>query len=143
MYNERSEDKKKGTLKMNHKKVLMKLLPMMEETDSLVELVEEFLDRLSDVHGQDGGSRILKDLGFTDGDLETHGFNPYDVSEHYEVRQCEHCSKDLWKGHVMYPETLHTFYLCEEHFNKFYTEDMANTMYEDGTQYYTEWEDGE
>ena len=43
----------------------------------------------------------------------------------------------------MYPETLHTFYLCEEHFNKFYTEDMAKTMYEEGTQYYTEWEDGE
>ena len=59
------------------------------------------------------------------------------------MRQCEHCEKDLHQGHVMYPETLHTFYLCEEHFNKFYTEDMAKKMYEDGKQYYTEWEDGE
>jgi hypothetical protein len=132
---------------MHHKKVLMKLLPIMEETDSLVELVEDFLDRLSDVHGQDGGARILKDLGFTDGDLETHGFNPYDVLEHYEVRQCEHCSKDLWNGHVIldgsFMSLIPKFYLCTDCFSKFYNKDVAEIMYNDGFQYYTEWEDGE
>lgn len=126
---------------MNYNKLLIKLLPLMQESKSIVEIVEDELDEIAERYGLDGGAKILKDLGLSDGDLETFGFNPQDVSDNVEIRKCEHCNKDLWKGHVMYPETLHTFYLCEDDFNKFYTKEMGKDMYENGLQYYTEWEE--
>ena len=58
------------------------------------------------------------------------------------MRTCEHCKKEVQVGHYMYPESLSSFYLCVECFNKFYTEDMAEFMYMNELQYYTEW-DGE
>lgn len=42
----------------------------------------------------------------------------------------------------MYPDSLSSFYLCVECFNKFYTQEMAEFMYMNELQYYTEW-DGE
>lgn len=54
------------------------------------------------------------------------------------MRTCEHCKKDMIKGHVMFDNE---FYLCEDCFNKFYSESIALDMYENDLQYYTEWED--
>ena len=56
------------------------------------------------------------------------------------MRKCEHCKCEINGGHVMYDNE---FYLCEECFNKFYTQEMAKKMYDDDLQYYTEWEENE
>ena len=54
------------------------------------------------------------------------------------MERCEHCRDMQHKGHVMFNSD---FYLCEECFDKFYTQDMAEKMYDDDLQYYTEWEE--
>ena len=56
------------------------------------------------------------------------------------MRKCEHCKVLQHSGHVMYDNEFH---LCEECFNKFYTQEMAEKMYNDDLQYYTEWEENE
>jgi hypothetical protein len=54
------------------------------------------------------------------------------------MRKCEYCKKDINKGHVLFENE---FYLCENCFNKFYPNEVAEIMYNDGLQYYTEWEE--
>ena len=54
------------------------------------------------------------------------------------MRKCEHCQCDMNSGHVMFESE---FYLCVECFNKFYTQEIAQKMYNDDLQYYTEWEE--
>ena len=123
---------------MDYKNLLIKLLPMMDENKTIVDLVEWFLDETAEKHGLDGGAKILKDLGLSDADLETFGFNPHDVSNNVELRQCEHCQKQIHDGHIMYDGQ---FYLCVDCFGKFYSESIGELMYEHDQQYYTEWED--
>ena len=55
------------------------------------------------------------------------------------MRVCECCGKSISEGHIVYPNSLEEFYLCVECFNKFYTEEIANSMYKEELQYYTEW----
>ena len=54
------------------------------------------------------------------------------------MRKCEHCSNEINRGHVMFEEE---FYLCEKCFSKLYSEKFAQELYENGLQYYTEWEE--
>jgi hypothetical protein len=54
------------------------------------------------------------------------------------MRKCEHCKEEMTCGHVMFDDE---FYLCENCFHKFYPETIAEIMYNDETQYYTEWEE--
>ena len=57
------------------------------------------------------------------------------------MRVCEVCGKEFSAGHIVYPDTAHTFYLCIECFEKFYGKDLEDYMYENDLQYYTEWEE--
>ena len=130
---------------MDYKNLLIKLLPMMDENKTIFDLVEWFLDETAERHGLDGGAKILKDLGLSDADLETFGFNPKDVSDDVDLRQCEHCKKEIHEGHVIldgsFISLIPKFYLCTDCFSKFYNKDVAEIMYNDGFQYFTEWED--
>ena len=61
------------------------------------------------------------------------------------MRKCEHCGKEIHQGHVImhggFLSLSPSFYLCIDCFNKFYHEEVAEIMYNDGLQYYTEWEE--
>ena len=63
------------------------------------------------------------------------------------MKQCEHCNQELNQGHVImngsFLSLAPSFYLCIDCFNKFYNEEVAEIMYNDGLQYYTEWEEDE
>lgn len=57
-----------------------------------------------------------------------------------ETRKCEHCSKEIFEGHVMFD---YEFYLCVECFQKFYDGNMSEYLYDNDYQFYTAWEEGD
>lgn len=61
------------------------------------------------------------------------------LSEDGDKRLCEHCGSEVHQGHYMFEQ----FYLCTECFEKFYDGNMAEYMYDNELQFYTEWEEGE
>lgn len=58
------------------------------------------------------------------------------LNEEEDKRLCEHCGKEVHEGHYMFER----FYLCTDCFDKFYDGNMAEYMYNNELQYYTEWE---
>lgn len=58
------------------------------------------------------------------------------LNEEEGKRLCEHCGEEVHEGHYMFED----FYLCTDCFDKFYDGEMAEYMYDNELQYYTEWE---
>lgn len=58
------------------------------------------------------------------------------LNEEEEKRLCEHCGEEVHEGHYMFED----FYLCTDCFDKFYDGNMAEYMYDEELQFYTEWE---